>query len=128
MTSAIPSAIVYTPLPTAKYNAAPRLCVSTPTILQESAAVDAGVTSASIRDALGVRGDDSHGIVQLADAVGDCTDDIEDLVVYLAQTFSMVKALEMNSDGSVQAAEFHPESDDETMAMRTCAASASQPW
>ncbi|CAM9671791.1 unnamed protein product [Ectocarpus fasciculatus] len=87
----------------------------------ESAAVDAGVTPASIRDALGVRGDDSHGMVQLADAVGDCTDDIEDLL-YLAQTFSMVKDLEMNRDGSVQAVEFHPESDDETMDMRTCAA------
>lgn len=92
-----------------------------PAILQESAAVDAGVTPASIRDALGVRGDDSHGMVQLDDAVGDCTDDIEDLL-YLAQTFSMVKALEMNRDGSVHAAEFHPESDDETIDMRTCAA------
>ncbi len=63
-------------------------------------------------------------MVQLADAVGDCTDDIEDLV-YLAETFSMVEALEMNDDGSVKAAQFHPEKDDETIVMRTCAASTS---
>jgi len=92
--------------------------------LQESAAVEAGVTPASIRDALGVRGDGPHGMVQLADAVGDCTGDVEDLV-YLAQTFSMVEGLEMNGDGSVKAAQFHPEKDDETMPMRTCSALAS---
>jgi len=67
-------------------------------------------------------------MIQLADAVGDYTDCVEDLA-YPAQTFSTEmkkKELYMNSDGSVQAAEFHPESDDETMDMRTCAASASQ--
>ena len=103
------------------------LCVFISATLQESAAVDAGVTPASIRDAFVVRGDDSHGMIQLADSVGDCTDDIEDLV-YLAETFSMVKALEMNSDGSIRAAQFHPEGNDETVDMRTCAASASQSW
>lgn len=88
--------------------------------------MDAGITPATIREALGGDCDDDsdapHGMVQLADADGgDCKDDIEDLV-YLAQTFSMVEALEMNTDGSVKAAKLYPASEDEHVPMRTCAA------
>ena len=94
---------------------------------QERAAVDAGITPATIREALGGSGDDGpHGMVQLADASGgdcDCKDDLEDLV-YLAQTFSMVEALEKNTDGSVKAVQLHPASDDEHVPARTCAAAA----
>lgn len=83
------------------------------------------MTPATIREALGVRGDATPGMIQLSDvdvANGPCDDDdIEDLV-YLAETLSMVEGLEMNDDGSVKAVQLFPESQDEGTAPRTCAA------
>eukprot|EP00752_Nemacystus_decipiens_P004864 g4427.t1 len=93
----------------------------------ERAAVDAGVTPSTIREALGGSGDDGPpGLVQLDDVTGGdcgCGDDLEDLV-YLAQAFSMVDVLETNADGSVKAVRLHPASEDEHVPARTCAAEA----
>lgn len=83
------------------------------------------MTPATIREALGVRGDAAPGMIQLSDANaadGPCDDDdLEDLV-YLAETLSMVEALEMNDDGSVKAVQFFPDSQDQSSDPRTCAA------
>eukprot|EP00903_Cladosiphon_okamuranus_P014431 g13391.t1 len=90
----------------------------------EQAAMDAGITPATIREVLGCDTVQGTVTVQLADAVAsNCMDDLEDLV-HLAQTFSMVESLEMNHDGSVKAVTLHPASEDKHVRARTCAATS----
>ncbi|CAM9509703.1 unnamed protein product [Ectocarpus fasciculatus] len=88
---------------------------------QESAALDAGLTPARIREILGPDGGDSAATVRLADLVGTtCDGDVED-VVYLADTLGLVETIELNADGSVQAVQLYAAAaDDEPIATRIC--------
>lgn len=88
---------------------------------QESAALDAGLTPARIREIFGLDGGDSTATVRLADLVGTtCDGDVED-VVYLADTLGLVENIELKADGFVEAAQLYAAAaDNEPIATRIC--------